>query len=334
MVETRLLSLLAVLPTRPLWSGAELTDRLEITARTLRRDIDRLRALGYPIDSVPGRGGGYRLGRGGRLPPLVLDDEEAVAVAVGLSTAAGGTVEGVNEASLRALVKLDQVLPVRLRHRVSALRDATAPLQASVEPVDPDNLVSLARACDATQVLRFDYVDGRGRGSRRRVEPYRLVPTGRRWYLVARDVDRNAWRSFRVDRIVAPRPSGERFELRDPPDAPAFVSRSVGSAPYAFRARILVHATGTVVRAKVPPTTGTVTDLGEARSELVTGADSLATIAVHLAMLDEEFEILEPPELVNEVHRLAERLRRAGALGVTSRRRQEGGPKPFAAASR
>ena len=241
---------------------------------------------------------------------LVVDNEEAIAVAVGLRTAAGGTVEGIREASLRALIKLDQVLPTLLRHQVSALRDATTPLNASTEPVDANDLVLLARACAQTEVLRFDYTDGHGRASRRRVEPHRLVPTGRRWYLVARDTDCEDWRSFRVDRITSPQPTGQRFVPRDPPDAAAFVSLSVGSAPYAYRARVLIHASASTVRAKVPPTVGTIIESGQDRAELVTGSDSLDAIAIHLGMLGEEFDILEPPELLDAVRRLADRLHR------------------------
>lgn len=311
MPESRLLTLLTLLQTRSQWSGDELVSRLEVTPRTLRRDIDRLRDLGYPVDSMPGRGGGYRLGRGGRLPPLVLDDEEAIAVAIGLSTAAGGTVAGISEASLRALVKLDHVLPWKLRHQVSALRDTTIPLHATGESVGGDELVTMARACEATEILRFDYVDGRGKESHRRVEPHRLVPTGRRWYLVARDVDRDDWRSFRVDRITEPSSTGQTFVPQDPPDAAEFVSRSVGSAPYRYRARVLVHAPADVVRARVPPTTGSVTPAGADRAELMTGADSLDSIAIHLGMLGQEFEILEPPGLADAVSRLADRLHRS-----------------------
>ncbi len=317
MPESRLLVLLTLLQTRPLWSGAELSERLNVTPRTLRRDVDRLRALDYPVDSVPGRGGGYRLGRGGRIPPLVLDDEEAIAVAVSLSTAAGGSVEGIHEASLRALVKLDQVLPWRLRHQVAALRDATVPLSASVESVGGGDLLTIARACQASEVLCFDYVDRSGHASCRRVEPYRLVPTNRRWYLVARDVDRDDWRSFRIDRIADPEPAGQRFARSDPPDAVAFVSLSVGSAPYAYRARVLVHAAAATVRSKVPPTAGTVTDVGVDRTELVTGSDSLDAIAIRLAMLGDEFDVVEPHELVAAVRRLAERLQRAATRSTS-----------------
>lgn len=313
MADSRLLSLLTLLQARRQWSSGDLAGRLEVTSRTLRRDIDRLRDLGYPVRSVPGRGGGYRLGRGGRMPPLVLDDEEALAVAIGLRTSAGGTVEGIGDASLRALVKLDQLLPAALRERVSALRDATAPLPSAARPVDPAALVTIARACDAAEVLAFRYRDRDGRGSDRRTEPHRLVPTGRRWYLVARDRADGGWRTFRVDRLSDPVLTGERFEPRDAPDAADFVSRAVGSAPYAYRARVLVRAPAPAVRAKVPPTAGTVTEIADDRAELVTGADSLDAIAIHLAILGEEFRVLEPPELVDAVRRLAERLQRGSS---------------------
>lgn len=313
MPDSRLLELLTLLQSRNQWSAAELVDRLGVTSRTLRRDLDRLRDLGYPVRSVPGRGGGYRLGRGGRMPPLVLDDEETVAVAIGLRTAAGETVEGIGDASLRALVKLDQLLPARLRTRVSALREATAPLPAATAPVDAAALVTIARGCDGTEVLRFGYRDRYGRVSERRAEPHRLVPTGRRWYLVARDLADGGWRTFRVDRVSEPVLTGQRFTPHDPPDAADFVSRAVGSAPYTFQARVLVQAPAATVRAKVPPTAGTVYERTDDRAELVTGADSLDAIAVHLAMLDEEFRVLEPMELVDAVRRLAERLQRGSA---------------------
>ncbi|MGH3449081.1 MAG: helix-turn-helix transcriptional regulator, partial [Nocardioidaceae bacterium] len=240
--SARLLRLLGLLQSRPMWSSAELAERLEITDRSVRRDVERLRELGYPVHASPGVGGGYRLGAGRALPPLLLDDEEAVAVAVSLRTAAGGTVTGVGESSVRALAKLEQVLPARLRAQVSALQAATEPMAAGTPPVDAASLVTLANACRDHERVRFDYVTHRGAQAERRAEPHRLVSTGRRWYLVARDVDRADWRSFRIDRMGTVVSTGLRFTPMDPPeDAVAFVSHGVSSAPYRYQARLRLH---------------------------------------------------------------------------------------------
>lgn len=315
MPDSRLLELLTLLQSRDRWSAAELVDRLGVTSRTLRRDLLRLRELGYPVRSVPGRGGGYGLGGGDRLPPLVLDDDEAVAVAVGLRTSAGGSTEATADASLRALVKLDQLLPAPLRTRVSAVRDPTTPAPATT--ADPGDLVAVARACDGSEVLRVHYRDRYGRVSERRVEPHRLVPAGRRWYFVARDLGDGRWRAFRMDRVSTPVLTGRRFMPHDPPDAHDFVARAAERPPYTFEARVLVQAPAVTVRAKLPPAAGTVLERPGDRSELVSRAHSLDAIAVQLAMLDEEFRVLEPLELVDAVRRLAERLQR-GVTGTHS----------------
>src|SRR5437868_10156968 len=203
MLETsaRLLRLLGLLQTRRDWTSAELATRLDVTTRTIRNDMARLRALGYPIEARPGVAGGYRLGAGGALPPLLLSDEEAVAVAIGLRTAAGGSVAGIEEASVRALAKLQQVLPARLRRRVSAFQSYALQVPLAGPQVDPDVLTVIAAACRDHERLRFDYTAHSGTVSRRSVEPYRLVNDRRRWYLVAWDTDRHDWRTFRADRI-------------------------------------------------------------------------------------------------------------------------------------
>src|SRR5437016_8160914 len=203
MLETsaRLLRLLSLLQARRDWTGTELATRLGVTARTIRNDVDRLRGLGYPVDARPGVAGGYRLGAGGVLPPLLLDDDEAVAVAIGLRTAASGSIAGIEETSIRALAKLQQVLPSRLRHRVSAFQSYALAMPSRGPRVDPDVLTVIASACRDHERLRFDYRAHSGTASRRTVEPYRLVNDRRRWYLVAWDTDRDAWRTFRVDRI-------------------------------------------------------------------------------------------------------------------------------------
>src|SRR5262245_2199983 len=199
MLETsaRLLRLLSLLQTRRDWTSAELAARLDVTTRTVRNDVDRLRRLGYPVDARLGVAGGYRLGTGGALPPLLLDDDEAVAVAIGLRTAASGSIAGIEETSVRALAKLQPVLPSRFRHRVSAFQRYTLPMPSSEPRVDPDVLTVIAGACRDHERLRFDYRTHSGATGPRSVEPYRLVNDRRRWYLVAWDMDRDDWRTFR-----------------------------------------------------------------------------------------------------------------------------------------
>ena len=229
----RLLRLLSLLQQRALWSGPELAERLGVTTRTVRRDIDRLRTLGYHVDAGPGATGGYRLGIGASLPPLLLDDDEATAIAIALGLSAGGTVQGVEEPALAALAKLDRLLPSRLRARVDAVRRTTLPL-GGADRVAADVLVTVAHAAAEQQRLRIDYVDREGRPTQRRVDPYRLLSTGRRWYLVAFDVDRNDWRTLRADRIVAVVATGHRFRRDDPPDAVELVSRASGVSGYRY----------------------------------------------------------------------------------------------------
>jgi predicted DNA-binding transcriptional regulator YafY len=315
MLETsaRLLRLLSLLQTRPDWTGADLADRLGVTARTLRRDMQKLRELGYPVDATPGVAGGYRLGAGAALPPLLLDDDEAIAVALSLRTAASHAVTGVAEASLRALAKLDQVLPTRLRGRVTAIGQATVPLAGPVPEVDAETLTMIARACRSREQLAFAYRTRTGAESARRVEPHRLVQAGNRWYLVARDVDRADWRTFRLDRISAPRQTGIRFVLVDPPDAAAFVAGAISTAPYRYHAKVLLHAPLATVGAQVPPTIGTLEAAGPEACVLTTGHDSLHVLTFHLSNFGCEFSVLEPPELVEHVRVLAALLRRATA---------------------
>jgi predicted DNA-binding transcriptional regulator YafY len=295
------------------WSGAELSRRLEITGRTLRRDVDRLRSLGYPVHSSSGTAGGYQLGAGATLPPLLLDDEEAVAVSLGLRTAASGTVAGIEEASLRALMKLEQVLPSRLRRRVSALHSFIVPLAASGPRVDLKTLSAIAAACRDHQGLRFRYRARAGEPSSRTVEPHRLVHTGFRWYLVAWDLVRRDWRTFRVDRIDSRLSSGLRFTPRQPPDGDfaTYVARSVSYTQYPQRARVTVHAPVATVAQRVPPTAGILEAIDEHTCVLRTGAPSLELLAIHLALIGADFEVHEPPELRNQLRQLAERFTRA-----------------------
>lgn len=315
MLETsaRLLRLLALLQSRAFWSGADLAARLEVTERTIRRDVDRLRSLGYPVLSSVGVAGGYQLGAGASLPPLLLEDDEALAVALGLRTAAAGTVVGVEEAALRALAKLEQVLPQRVRRRVKALHEAVAPLYSTGPRVRAEVLSALAAACRHRERAAFRYGDRQGRATHRRTEPHGLVHTGSRWYLAAWDEDREDWRTFRVDRIEGEVTTGARFVSRDVPegDVAAYVSRSVASRPYTYRARVLFHAPLHRVRERVPPLAGYLREVGKDRCRLESGADSLDMLALHLALVGEDFEIEGPPELVDHVRALAARLRRS-----------------------
>ncbi len=310
--SARLLKLLSLLQNRRDWSGAELAERLGVTPRTVRRDVDRLRGLGYPVHAVPGVAG-YRLGAGAALPPLLLDDEEAVAVAVGLRTAAGGSVAGIEETSVRTLAKLEQVLPSRLRHRINALQSVTVPLTAGGATVDPETLTAIAAACRDSHRLRFDYRQLDGTESRRDVEPYRLVHTGRRWYLVAWDTGRSDWRTFRVDRLVPRTPTGPRFQPRDlPADAATYVSQSISSSPYRYQARILMHAPLDAVAEVVSPTAGRLEPVDEHSCVLHSGGNSLDEMAIYIGLKGIDFEVLDPPELVEHIRTLARRLTRAG----------------------
>ncbi|QKV79725.1 YafY family protein [Amycolatopsis sp. Hca4] len=310
----RLLRLLSLLQARRDWPGAELAARLEVDVRTVRRDVERLRSLGYPVHATPGVAGGYRLGAGAALPPLLLDDDEAVAVAVGLRTAASGTVSGIEETSVRALAKLEQVLPARLRPRVGALQAATVSLPGAGPTVDAEVLTTVAAACRDHERLRFGYGDRAGTVTQRSVEPLRLVHTGRRWYLVAFDLDRADWRTFRADRIAAVPVVGFRFTPREPPapDLAEYVSRQLSTAPYSHRLVVRVAAPAAALARRVPPTAGVVEEIDEASCRLSTGANDLDAVPYHLARLGYDFVIEEaPPGLVERLREVADRFTRA-----------------------
>jgi predicted DNA-binding transcriptional regulator YafY len=312
----RLLALLSLLQGRRDWPGAELAGRLEVSSRTLRRDVERLRELGYPVESATGPAGGYRLRSGAAMPPLLLDDEEAVAIAVGLRTAARSSVAGIEETSVRALVKLEQVLPARLRRRVQALGAATAILPAGGGPtVDPQHLTVLAGACRDSERLRFAYRSRDGVDSRREVEPHSLANVGRRWYLVAWDRAREDWRTFRVDRIAAPAPTGARVARRDLPadDAAAFVAQRMSAAPRGHEARLTLHAPAAEIEARAPVGWGAVRPLDDRTCEYRTSDDDLDWLAVRVIMLRVDFELHEPPELAERLRALAARLERGAA---------------------
>jgi predicted DNA-binding transcriptional regulator YafY len=319
MLETsaRLLRLLSLLQARRDWTGQELAERLGVTTRTLRTDVERLRTLGYPVEARPGVAGGYRLGAGAALPPLLLDDDEAVAVVVGLRTAAGGSLAGIEESSVRALVKLEQVLPSRLRHRVGALQAATVAVPGTGPTVDPEVLTAVAGAIRANERLRFDYEARTGTTSTRTTEPHRLVAWGRRWYLVAWDNEREDWRTFRVDRITPRTPTGPRFVPRELPeqDAAQYVQTNVGVAAWHYRARVRVHASSEYVKARMPiPMTPEVVDADTCVIEV--GSDAPHQLALYLGLLDADFEVLDNPELAAAFKKLGDRYyRAAGAAG-------------------
>lgn len=305
---TRLLRLLSLLQARRDWSGNELAQRLGVTTRTVRKDMERLRSLGYPVHALPGPAGGYQLGAGASLPPLLLDDEEAVAVAVGLRTAASGTVRGIEETSARALAKLEQVLPARLRRRVNALQTYTVAAPGSGPTVPAQTLTEIANACRDYDQLRFGYRDHHGAVRPRRVEPHRLVHAARRWYLLGWDTERADWRSFRVDRLELRTPTGPRFTPRElpAPDAATFVSRGVAEALWSYRARVRLHVPAEAVAADIPPTWSL--EAGDEHScVLDAGADSPGRLAVYLAALGVGFEATGTPELAAAVAALGER---------------------------
>jgi len=296
--SVRLLRLLSLLQSRRTWSGAELARRLGVSTRTVRNDVERLRILGYQVDSTTGTAGGYRLGAGRALPPLLLDDDEAVAVAVGLAAAASGSVTGIEETSLRALAKLQQTLPSRLRYRVDALRLATVSAAGGGPTVDPDTLTVAATAIRDHEQLRFDYVAHDGEATTRRTEPHRLVYTGRRWYLLGWDVDRRDWRTFRADRIRPRLPTGPRFTPREPPEDPvAHVVRGAGSLAWRHPAKVRFHAPVEQLAEQLAPAGGLLTPIDERSCLLETGGDSLHELAAYLGSLGVAFNVLDPPEL-------------------------------------
>ncbi|MGW5428302.1 helix-turn-helix transcriptional regulator [Streptomyces sp. NPDC004059] len=313
----RLLQLLSLLQTPREWPGGELAERLGVSRRTVRRDIDRLRELGYPVQASKGADGGYRLVAGKALPPLVLDDEEAVAIAVGLRAGAGHAVEGVDEASVRALAKLEQVLPARLRHRVSTLQAATTPLTSGDGPtIAPETLTVMASTVAGHERLRFAYRDKDGSESRRLTEPHRLVSTGRRWYLVAYDLDRADWRTFRVDRVSGPFATGVRFAPRELPTGSAaeYLRQSIQRRQERYEFAVRFAATAEQVSARLPAGLGVPEDDGEGGCVLRgTFGDPLEWLAVRLAMAGCEFTVRGPGELAACVRELGARLSRAGA---------------------
>jgi predicted DNA-binding transcriptional regulator YafY len=317
--SARMLRLLALLQTHRYWAGAELAERLAVSARTLRRDVERLRELGYPVRASRGVAGGYQLKAGAAVPPLLLDDDEAVAIIVGLRAAVTGSVAGIEEASVRALAKVIQVIPRRLRHRADALGAYTVPVAVAGPPVDAALLTALALAARADEQVRFDYTGREGNASRRRVEPHRLVSLGGRWYLVGFDVDRDDWRTFRLDRIAGPLTTGARFRPRELPggDAAAFVRAAVRTGPSreSHQVEVLVDAPVEAV-ARVVGRWGTAEPAGDegpaggewpagdavpGRCRLRMAADDLAWPALVLTRVGAPFKIVGPPAFAEHV---------------------------------
>ncbi|WP_370949985.1 helix-turn-helix transcriptional regulator [Amycolatopsis sp. cg5] len=304
----RLLNLLSLLQTPREWPGSVLAERLEVSTRTIRRDIDRLRELGYPVEATMGAEGGYRLVAGTAMPPLLLDDEEAVAIAVGLRTAAGQAIAGIEEASVRALAKLEQVLPSRLRRRVGALGTATIAVATTGAAVDPWVLTLLAGAIANRERVRFAYRD-----AKRHTEPLRLVASGRRWYLVAFDLDRDDWRTFRADRITEPFPTGARSITRDLPadDAASFVIDKMYSSAPTYSAVATVHAPREQVAARFGDNPVELETIDDRTCLVRSQGDTLEWLAIRLILLGCDFEVHEPPELADYLRTLGATVTRA-----------------------
>ncbi|MCV7011392.1 helix-turn-helix transcriptional regulator [Mycolicibacterium madagascariense] len=311
----RVLQLLGLLQSRRVWSGEELAERLGVTGRSVRRDVERLRDLGYPVHASKGHGGGYRLGAGAALPPLLLDADEAVAMAVCLRVAAGGSVAGVGESALRALTKLDQVMPSRLRSQVAAVHDATTTLTSGRTEalVAPDVLMTLARASRDREHVTAGYVDRDGNATERRLEPYQLVTTGRRWYLLCYDRDRDDWRSLRLDRMTGVTARGTTFTPRSAPDAASYVRRAITASPYRYVARVRYQASKDVVAQSFSDASAEIEAEGPDTCIVTAGADEAERLVPWLALPGVEFEVLEPPEVIAAVREVADRLLRAHA---------------------
>lgn len=303
-----MLRLLSLLQTHRYWTGPELAERLDVSERTLRRDVERLRTLGYPVDATRGAAGGYQLQAGASLPPLLVSDDEAVAIAVGLQASAGTGASAFDDAAVRALSKIVQVMPPRLRRRVKALQDYTdrGPLHGPA--IDAELLSVLAQTCRDDERLEVVYHRADGERSRRTVEPHRLVSLGRRWYLVAYDLGRGDWRTFRVDRMTEPRGTGVRFRQRELPadDAATYVSEKIAALRPTADVSFVVHAPVEQVAAVVR-WWGTVEPLGAESSRVAMTVDTLDWVVFVLASVGAPYEQAQPPEL-------AEHLRRTGAL--------------------
>jgi len=314
--SARMLRLLSLLQTHRYWPGAELAQRLQVSPRTLRRDIDRLRELGYPVRAQRGVEGGYQLAAGAALPPLVVDDDEAVALAIGLQAAAESAVEGIAESSVRALAKVVHLMPGRLRRRVEALRAMTVPASwggGAQVSVEPGVLAGVAVACRDSERLRFRYTAADGSRTARHVEPHRLVSLGRRWYLVGYDLDRLDWRSYRIDRLSEPQGTGARFRPRALPatDAAAFVRAGIDTVQAVYDVEVLVDAPAAAVRQRIGRWS-TVDAAGPGRCRVRMTADSLDWPTMALGAVGAGFEVVSPPELLERVRDWGRRFSEAG----------------------
>jgi predicted DNA-binding transcriptional regulator YafY len=307
-----MLRLLSLLQTHRYWLGGELAVRLGISPRTLRRDIDRLRELGYPVSASRGVAGGYQLEPGAVLPPLLLDDEEAVAIAVGLRAAAAGIVAGIEETSVRALTKVIQVMPPGLRRRVEALQTYTVPAMVNGPTVDATALTTIAQACRDNERLRFTYTRHDGDEHTRLVEPHRLVTLTRRWYLTAWDVERHDWRTFRIDRLANPATTGARFRPRELPggDPAQYVREQIAAVPTRYHVHVIVHTTATVVQQAIG-NWATVAAIDEHSCRLLMNVHTLTDPAAALAAIAADFDIVEPPELRDYLHTIGQLFLRA-----------------------
>lgn len=309
--SNRLLRLLSLMQSRRHWTGAELSQRLDVDRRTLRRDVERLRELGYPVDASPGLGGGYRLGSGSAMPPVLLEDDEAVAVAVALRTAAA-SVGRMEDTALRLLSKLDQWLPARLRKRASALYSVTLSLSGGAPTSDVDSLLCIAGACRDGFRLRMQYLDRSNRASERLIEPLRLVHTGSRWYLVAWDMKREDWRTFRVDRVQSLHDTGTQFPPRPfPGDVGEYVAQSITQPFTRFKVKLRLPGAIEHQAGRVPPWCGILQAGDEHHCVLDLGAESVEALLALMALVGPGFEVLDDNGLLPQLREASSRLGQA-----------------------
>jgi predicted DNA-binding transcriptional regulator YafY len=311
--SARLLRLLTLLQSRSNWAGPELAERLEVTPRTLRRDVERLRSLGYPVEGATGVAGGYVLGSGASLPPLSLDEDEATAVFVGLHAAAGTGVTGAGTSAMRALAKLERVLPLRLRKNLRTLHSSVLEVSDRPRHLSLTKVSELAGACSERIVTRIRYTAHGGATTDRRVEPFRLVRVGALWYLVAWDPSKEDWRSFRLDRIASIERQSERFKARPPPgnDLVEYVTKSLSSSLYPYQAKVLLHAPIEEVRRRIGPRDGLFERVSDTTCTMELGAQTLDVLAARILWLGVEFEVITSDALRRHLPTVVARLERA-----------------------
>jgi predicted DNA-binding transcriptional regulator YafY len=311
----RLLALLSLLQTPREWPSSELAQRLGVTDRTVRRDVERLRGLGYPVEASMGVYGGYRLAAGAAMPPLLLEDDEAVTLAIALRLTAGQPVAGLEESAVRALTKVLQVMPARLRHRAKAVATATVSATPPDGVIDPETLTALAAAAANGERVRFGYADWQGRTTTRHVEPVRLVALSRRWYLVAFDVERTGWRTFRADRIAEPHATGCRAAHRELPggDVDTYLAEARAAMAPVVRGDVILYLSLVDAEARLRDSLGDgrIEASAYGRTRWRTQADTVPWLASQILHLGCEFEVLGPPELSSYLREVAERIVRA-----------------------